>query len=71
MSNDKSRARKREHRIPEKTLFITAWLGGALGMLLGMQIFRHKTKHRAFTVGIPMILLLHVGLIFYWYYSIK
>ncbi|MEG0293638.1 DUF1294 domain-containing protein [Enterococcus sp.] len=71
MSNDKARARKRERRIPEKNLFITAWLGGSLGMLLGMQIFRHKTKHRAFTLGIPMILLIQIGLVLYWYYAIK
>lgn len=70
MSYDKSRAKKRERRIPEKTLFITAWLGGSVGMLLGMRIFRHKTKHRAFTLGIPMILLLQIGLVLYWYFFI-
>lgn len=70
MSNDKSRAKKRERRTPEKILFITAWLGGSVGMLLGMRIFRHKTKHRAFTLGIPMILLLQIGLVIYWYYSV-
>ena len=60
---DKEKAARRKWRVPEKTLFLFAALGGAPGALLGMLVFRHKTKHLAFTVGIPAILLLWVLLI--------
>lgn len=53
---DKRRARKKLWRIPERTLMTVAALGGSLGSLLGMYLFRHKTRHRKFTVGIPLIL---------------
>lgn len=56
------RKEKHEHtrRIPEKTLFLLAGLGGSLGALLGMRVWRHKTLHRSFRVGIPLILALQV-----------
>lgn len=60
MLADKHRARKNLWRIPERTLIGTAIIGGSLGSLLGMYIFRHKTRHPKFTVGIPVILLLQV-----------
>ena len=60
---DKEKAARRKWRVPEKTLFLFAALGGAPGALLGMLVFRHKTKHPAFTAGIPAILLLWVLLI--------
>ena len=44
-------------RVPEKTLFLLAVLGGSLGALLGMQVFHHKTLHRSFRLGIPAILI--------------
>ncbi len=59
---DKKRAQKGKWRISEKALFLSALLGGSLGALLGMQVFRHKTKHWYFRFGIPLILLLQVGL---------
>ena len=43
-------------RVPEKTLFLLAVLGGSVGALLGMRVFHHKTLHRAFRFGIPAIL---------------
>ena len=49
MGIDKHRARTRRWRIPEKTLFLTAALGGSPGVWAGMYLFRHKTKHKAFT----------------------
>ena len=59
---DKWKARRKvQHesvrRVPEKTLFLLAVLGGSLGALLGMQVFHHKTLHRSFRLGIPAILI--------------
>lgn len=54
---DKLKAKRSARRIPEKTLFALAFLGGGLGALCGMYIFRHKTKHKSFVYGIPAILL--------------
>lgn len=48
MYSDKQKARKRKYRIPEKYLLILGILGGGLGGILGMQLFRHKTKHTYF-----------------------
>lgn len=45
MGSDKARARKKKRRVPEKRLFGIAALGGALGIMLGMSRFRHKTLH--------------------------
>lgn len=56
MLADKWKARKNLWRIPEATLMTVAALGGSVGSLLGMYTVRHKTKHRKFTVGIPLIL---------------
>ncbi len=55
---DKAKARRGAWRIPEKTLFLAVFLGGAPGALLGMQVFRHKTKHRSFRLGVPAALVL-------------
>ena len=55
---DKWKAINNRWRVPEKTLFLTAILGGSIGVLAGMHLFRHKTKHRSFTIGIPAILIL-------------
>lgn len=60
MGADKAKARKRAWRIPEMTLFLVAFIGGAVGSILGMQVFRHKTQHKSFTVGMPLILVLHI-----------
>ena len=62
MGTDKKRAIAQKRRIPEKTLFLAAQLGGSLGAYMGMQSFRHKTKHLKFTIGLPAILLLHLVL---------
>lgn len=63
MGMDKQRARRQQWRIPERTLIGIAFLGGSPGILLGMHLFRHKTKHRAFTFGIPAILLVQAAVI--------
>ena len=60
MRSDKVRARKNRWRIPEATLMTIAALGGSVGSLLGMYTFRHKTRHRKFTLGIPAILVVQI-----------
>ncbi|MFP7253565.1 DUF1294 domain-containing protein [Terribacillus goriensis] len=65
MGIDKQRAKKHEWRISERRLWITAIIGGALGGWLGMQAFRHKTKHNAFVIGFPCLVAMHVLLILY------
>ena len=65
MGIDKRRAVRHAWRIPEKTLFLSALLGGSLGALLGMHTFHHKTRHWYFSYGIPAILILQLGLAFY------
>ncbi len=62
MGVDKRRARRGDWRISEKTLFLPAVLGGALGGVLGMRVFRHKTKHWYFKYGMPLLLILQLGL---------
>lgn len=62
MSDDKRRSRQRKERVPEKTLFLLAAIGGSLGTLLAMNIKRHKTKHASFRIGIPLLLLLNAVL---------
>lgn len=61
MGIDKSKAKRGAWRIPEKTLFLSAILGGSIGAILGMQTFRHKTKHWYFQYGMPLILILQLG----------
>ena len=53
---DKHKAKKNAWRIPEKTLLLIACLGGSIGSVLGMQLFRHKTRHLKFSLGLPLIL---------------
>jgi len=62
---DKWKARRGKWRIPEDTLIWLAIAGGSIGALLGMYLFRHKTQHRKFTLGVPAILLVQVALIYF------
>ena len=62
MLADKQKARKHRWRIPEATLMGCAALGGSIGALAGMYLFRHKTKHPKFALGIPAILLIQLAL---------
>ena len=57
---DKKKAKKGKRRIPEKTLFILVGLGGGIGGILGMYLFRHKTKKTRFVIGFPAILIFEV-----------
>ena len=63
MGADKRRARKGSRRIPEKTLFCAAGLFGALGGVLGMQLFRHKTKHWYFQLFFPLMLVVQSAMV--------
>ncbi len=60
---DKRRAKRHAFRIPESVLFLFALAGGSAGMLLGMLVFRHKTKKKRFMIGIPLILILQLALV--------
>ena len=59
---DNRRARKDRRRVPEKTLFLLAIIGGSLGAFLGMRLFHHKTRHWYFVWGIPAIMALQIAL---------
>ena len=59
---DKHLAKREKWRVPERTLFLWALLGGAPGAIFGMRLFRHKTKHASFLIGMPLILVAHIVL---------
>ena len=63
MLADKKKVKKNRWRIPEKTLLGIAALGGSLGSLLAMKLFRHKTRHAAFSIGIPILLAVQIVLL--------
>ena len=72
MYSDNERAKKGAWRIKEATLFMFAIIGGSLGANLGMQVFRHKTKHWYFVVFMPLILLIHIALLVAgWYFFFR
>ena len=64
---DKRKAIRHRWRIPEKTLFLIAAIGGSVGSIMGMYTFRHKTKHLQFTLGMPAILIVQLILAFVFY----
>ena len=63
---DKWKAKKGWRRIPEAFLLMTAVLGGSVGAWLGMKIWHHKTLHNKFRYGLPLIILVHMVLIFFY-----
>ncbi len=65
MGVDKAKAKHHRWRIPEKTLFLVSILGGSIGTWAGMYLFRHKTKHWYFVVGMPAILVLQIAIAIY------
>jgi uncharacterized membrane protein YsdA (DUF1294 family) len=69
MGIDKKKARNNERRIPERTLWGVAMLGGALGSFIGMNVFRHKTKHSSFKIGMPLLIAVNFILIGYFFVS--
>lgn len=65
MGWDKFRARTGGWRVPEKTLFGVALLGGGLGIWAGMRLFRHKTRHPQFSLGVPIIVVLQAAAVYF------
>ena len=61
---DKWKAKKGSWRISEATLLILAVFGGSIGALLGMKVWHHKTQHKKFKYGLPLILLAQIALIY-------
>lgn len=69
---DKRRAKKDKWRIRESTLFLISALGGSVAMYISMRLFHHKTKHKRFMIGIPVIIVLQLGAVFaIWYFFIR
>ncbi|MBQ4522397.1 MAG: DUF1294 domain-containing protein [Lachnospiraceae bacterium] len=62
---DKKRAKKGEYRISEKTLLLSGAIGGSIGAMAGMKVFRHKTKHKKFVIGLPLMFILQCLLIWW------
>jgi uncharacterized membrane protein YsdA (DUF1294 family) len=66
MKIDKKRAKNKQYRISEKTLWMLALLGGGTGAYIGMVTFRHKTKHLNFRIGFFVLMILQLVLFGYW-----
>ncbi|WP_081006153.1 DUF1294 domain-containing protein [Clostridium baratii] len=60
---DKQKAKRHKWRISENTLILISILGGSIGSIMGMQLFRHKTKHVKFKLGLPIILIMQIILL--------
>lgn len=65
---DKYKARHASWRVREASLLLLAALGGSIGALLGMHLFRHKTQHKKFRYGVPLILLAQAAVAVFCYY---
>ena len=70
MGLDKHQAKMGNRRIPENTLFGFTLLGGGIGTIAGMYVFRHKTKKLKFKIGMPLILILEILIFIYFKYII-
>ena len=68
---DKLKAKKGKWRISEATLLMLAIIGGSIGAWLGMKVWHHKTMHKKFKYGIPLILVLQIALLILIYFDIK
>jgi len=60
MGEDKKRAKRHQYRISERTLWLIALFGGAIGSTAGMQFYRHKTKHVSFKIGFPILAIVEI-----------
>lgn len=67
---DKKKAINHQWRISEHTLMMISLIGGSIGTILGMKIFRHKTKHVKFYIGVPIIFFIQLILSYYIYFEI-
>ena len=68
MKVDKQKAIKHQYRISERTLWMIAIIGGAVGTTFGMNLFRHKTKHLSFKIGFPIFAVIEVLLFIYYFF---
>ena len=66
---DKLKAKSNARRISERALLLLALVGGSVGAWLGMLVWRHKTKHAMFSIGVPVMLLLQAVL--YWWITVR
>ena len=66
---DKWKAKRSKWRIPEATLLLLAVLGGSIGAWLGMKTWHHKTLHKKFRYGVPIITIVQIALIGYFLYE--
>ena len=60
---DKRKAQKSKRRIPERTLLWIAAIGGSVGAFMGMRYFHHKTQHKKFYIGLPVIIMTQTALV--------
>lgn len=67
---DKHKAKRAKWRISEATLLLLAAVGGSIGAWLGMKVWHHKTLHKKFRYGVPLIILLQIALIAYLHISL-
>lgn len=67
---DKIKAGKGSFRVPEKTLFVLAFLGGSLAEYITMKLIRHKTLHKKFMLGLPLIMFFQLALVFFLLYTL-
>nr|WP_245547033.1 DUF1294 domain-containing protein [Evansella cellulosilytica] len=68
VGHDKHRARKRKWRYSEKYLFLLAIIGGSIAMLIANHVFRHKTKKRLFTLGLPVVISIQLIIVLFLYF---
>jgi len=71
MAVDKRKSVRNKWRVKEKTLFAISLVGGALGMMLGMRSFHHKTKKTMFRIGIPILIILNMAVYIYLIYRLS
>ena len=62
---DKYKAKRGQWRISEWRLMLLSLFGGGVGALFGMYVWRHKTQHKLFVIGVPLFVILHFALLYY------
>ena len=60
---DKLKSKRGKWRIPESTLLLLAIIGGSIGAWCGLKVWHHKTQHKKFKYGIPLIIIMQIGLL--------
>lgn len=68
---DKKKAKNGSWRIPENTIFVVTAIGGGIGTIAGMYKFRHKTKKKIFTIGLPFLLIMDILLVIWYFITFK